>query len=247
MEYNKHPYRKIPKELMARYTMGGKIPIDDYWCGSGRGGETKWSKELVDEYVKRFTVVNIKENREGKSPYGHDSVARILQACEEYDIKNKKVAVVGSESPWIEAILLNLGNKVTTIEYNDRSIEYENLTCENYFEYFEKTEDQFDAIVTFSSVEHSGLGRYGDPLDPDGDIKTMKAIHRRLKDDGVLVWGAPVGLDMICWNAHRVYGEKRLPILFEGFKEEKWFGNQKKEKLLKDKRETQPVIVLTKY
>ena len=30
----------------------------------------------------------------------------------------KNVAVIGSTSPWIEAILLNMSNKVTTIEYN---------------------------------------------------------------------------------------------------------------------------------
>ena len=32
---------------------------------------------------------------------------------------------------------------------------------------------QFDAMVTFSSIEHSGLGRYGDSLNPWGDLITM--------------------------------------------------------------------------
>ena len=28
----------------------------------------------------------------------------------------------------------------------------------------------FDAVVSFSSIEHSGLGRYGDALNPWGDL-----------------------------------------------------------------------------
>jgi hypothetical protein len=36
--------------------------------------------------------------------------------------------------------------------------------------YLSDTLGTFDAIVTFSSVEHSGLGRYGDALNPWGDI-----------------------------------------------------------------------------
>ena len=31
----------------------------------------------------------------------------------------------------------------------------------------------FDLIVTYSSLEHSGLGRYGDSLNPWADLITM--------------------------------------------------------------------------
>lgn len=34
----------------------------------------------------------------------------------------------------------------------------------------------FDAMVTFSSIEHSGLGRYGDELNPHGDVITMVVV-----------------------------------------------------------------------
>ena len=34
---------------------------------------------------------------------------------------------------------------------------------------------QFEAVFTYSSVEHSGLGRYGDSLNPWGDI--IGTIH----------------------------------------------------------------------
>uniref|UniRef100_A0A914XVS8 DUF268 domain-containing protein n=1 Tax=Panagrolaimus superbus TaxID=310955 RepID=A0A914XVS8_9BILA len=76
---------------------------------------------------------------------------------------------------------------------------------------------KFDFIVSFSSIEHSGLGRYGDPIDPIGDIREMNKIHCMLKPKGLLFLGFPVGVDKVVFNAHRIYGRIRLGMMFEGF------------------------------
>ena len=36
-----------------------------------------------------------------------------------------------------------------------------------------------DLIVSYSSLEHSGLGRYGDALNPDGDKDAVAQVRRR--------------------------------------------------------------------
>lgn len=55
-------------------------------------------------------------------------------------------------------------------------------------------------------VEHVGLGRYGDPLDPDGDLKAIKELKRVLAPGGLLLFVVPVGgLSKIMFNAHRIY------------------------------------------
>ncbi len=54
-------------------------------------------------------------------------------------------------------------------------------------------------------VEHVGLGRYGDPLDPDGDLKAMAELVRVLAPGGSLLFVVPVGRPRILFNAHRVY------------------------------------------
>jgi hypothetical protein len=66
------------------------------------------------------------------------------------------------------------------------------------------------------------LGRYGDRLDPDGDLATMAAIRRNMAPGGTLVLGTPVGIDGIEWNCHRRYGQHRWPLLLEGFDEREW-------------------------
>ena len=43
----------------------------------------------------------------------------------------------------------------------------------NEFDQLYKNGTRFDALVSYSSVEHSGLGRYGDKLNPWGDLITM--------------------------------------------------------------------------
>jgi hypothetical protein len=81
--------------------------------------------------------------------------------------------------------------------------------------------EQFDSIVSFSSLEHSGLGRYGDPMNPNGDIEAIRQIHCMLKSRGMLFLGLPTnddGSSHIEFNAHRVYGKARLDVLFQRFK-----------------------------
>lgn len=59
-------------------------------------------------------------------------------------------------------------------------------------------------------VEHVGLGRYGDPLDPEGDMKAMCELTRVLAPGGQLLFVAPVGRPCIRFNAHRIYGYEQI-------------------------------------
>jgi len=249
MEYNNSPYKVIPEELKNKYTMNGKIPIFTWYIDERAKNGVEWNNELINSYINKFTPYNIINNKEGKSPYGHEVCKNLLKSFLDFNIRNKKVAVVGSKKPWIEAILLNLQNKVTTIEYNVPNSNFNNLECKDYFKYFEKNTETYDAVVTFSSIEHSGLGRYGDPLDPDGDINTMETIYNNLLNNGLVIWGAPVGKDALAWNAHRIYGAIRLPLIFNKFEELKWYGITKEKSFalpLGKNSFKQPVVVLKK-
>jgi len=54
-------------------------------------------------------------------------------------------------------------------------------------------------------VEHIGLGRYGDPLDPVGTKKAVKELVRVLAPDGNLYLATPIGHPRLCFNAHRIH------------------------------------------
>ena len=249
LEYNESPYKDIPTELKDAYTINGKIPIKYLYLEDNNSSEVIWTKEKIKNYMKKYEIWKIRRNLVRGVPYGKYNnkkhLKSIIYALQKYNINKKKTAVIGSSSPWIEAILLNFENDVTTVEYINTQCDHPNLKCVNYFTNFKNTSNLYDCIVTYSSVEHSGLGRYGDPLDPDGDIKTMKDIYKNLKKDGILIWGAPVGKDKLVWNAHRIYGKIRLPILFKNFKELYW--DYDKETIINnDSGIIQPIVILKK-
>ena len=166
----------------------------------------------------------------------------LLSAFQKYELSGKNIAVIGSATPWIETILMNLGNSVTTVEYNVPSSTVDGLKTQSYWDFL-KSDKKFDYIVTYSSIEHSGLGRYGDPLSPNEDIKAMETIREHLSDDGLLFWACPIGRDTLWWNVHRVYGSIRLPLLFKGLDDIDWIGGNK-EQLLATGTGQQPVVVL---
>jgi len=54
-------------------------------------------------------------------------------------------------------------------------------------------------------IEHIGLGRYGDALDPNGDLQAIRELVRVLSPGGNLLVAVPVGRPRIQFNAHRIY------------------------------------------
>lgn len=59
-------------------------------------------------------------------------------------------------------------------------------------------------------LEHVGLGRYGDKLDPDGDLIAMRELRRVLAVGGSLLLVVPIGRPRIQFNAHRVYSYAQI-------------------------------------
>lgn len=54
-------------------------------------------------------------------------------------------------------------------------------------------------------IEHVGLGRYGDPINPAGSQLAAAELQRVLQPGGRLFLSVPVGRERVCFNAHRVF------------------------------------------
>lgn len=63
-------------------------------------------------------------------------------------------------------------------------------------------------------IEHIGLGRYGDPLNPEGDLGAASELSRVLAVGGNLLVVVPVGKPNIFFNAHRVYSYHQVKRMF---------------------------------
>lgn len=72
-----------------------------------------------------------------------------------------------------------------------------------------------ESLSCMHTVEHIGLGRYGDPVDADGDIKAINELKRVLRPGGTLLFVTPLtGQPRIEFNAHRVYSYDQVMHLF---------------------------------
>jgi len=133
--------------------------------------------------------------------------------------------VIGSETPWVECLALNLdADTVWTWEYGRIISNHPRIKARPYkdmaADFALGNIPLMDWVATFSSLEHSGMGRYGDPLNPNGDAEALQQAYCMLKPGGVLLLGLPSvcrAIGYIEFNAHRVYGYERLAYIAKDF------------------------------
>jgi hypothetical protein len=175
--------------------------------------ELKWSSEMIDNMLDCCNKLEY----EKLSPNDYPNVS--LQFVKVFNnfvnLTGKKCLVLGSISPWVECLLLHFNaESVTTIDYIVAECNYKiNILSVNDY----KKEMKYDVIVSFSSIEHDGLGRYGDPINPNGDIDTCIEAYTMLNEGGYFICGFPIGYGCIEGNCHRMYNQKRIDKLFSLF------------------------------
>ena len=229
------PPESIPAELVEKYTMGSRIPITyRYLDGTrGRNEELVYTSDTIDKYIAELSA-------ERMFYYGRTD-RWLKESLSQFSVSGMEVAVMGSVEPLYESCVIFHGGKPTTIEYNrivSNDPRLNTLTVDD----FKRAPCRFDAALSISSFEHDGLGRYGDPVDPDGDLKAMSEMRSIVKPDGLLFLAVPVGPDTLVWNAHRIYGALRLPKLLDGWSLVACFPSRLWLSGLRD--ESQPIFVL---
>jgi SAM-dependent methyltransferase len=77
-------------------------------------------------------------------------------------------------------------------------------------------ERKFDIILLISTVEHFGLGAYGDPVMADADKVAVDRISGWLEKDGQFIVSVPFGRPAVT-SKQRVYDMERLKHVFCDF------------------------------
>jgi len=62
----------------------------------------------------------------------------------------------------------------------------------------------YDSVSSLHSIEHFGLGRYGDPLDVEGHTKGLLNIAKLVSASGYLYISFPIGASAIQFNQQRI-------------------------------------------
>ena len=176
--------------------------------------EMIWSNEMIDKMLELCN--NLEYEKLSPNDYPKSSLQFVEVFNKFVSLSGKNCLVLGSISPWIECLLIHFNAKsVTTLDYIPPECNYKinTLSMKNY-----KKETKYDVIVSFSSLEHDGLGRYSDPLNPNGDIDACIEAYTMLNEEGYFICGIPIGNGCIEGNLHRIYNKKRIDKLFSLFK-----------------------------
>lgn len=224
------PPGTIPPEMEQAFTLNGQCPLEKIYYfaqrySSGEALMSKWSQQLIEEQMAKHKA------GQPIGTYGLSADQCVAQALASYKefIIGKVGLVVGSELPWVEAISLVYGaGRVHTLEYGTISTGHPQMKAflpEQFALSILRHGEQYDFAFSYSSLEHSGLGRYGDMLNPFGDLEATSQIWCALKPRGILFVAVPVseprtwGKCGLVWNAHRHYGKPRFQHLTANFEQ----------------------------
>jgi SAM-dependent methyltransferase len=90
----------------------------------------------------------------------------------------------------------------------------------------------FDLVLSLCTLEHFGLGRYGDTIDFNADQMAMREMIRVLKPGGHLIFSTTLtrSKPAIGFNAHRIYSYAMIHSFCEGLflKDEKFYSHRLK-------------------
>ena len=67
-----------------------------------------------------------------------------------------------------------------------------------------------DSVSCLHAVEHFGLGRYGDPIDPRGYERGIANMARLLKSGGRLYLSTAIGVERVEFNANWVFDPRTI-------------------------------------
>lgn len=161
------------------------------------------------------------EHHSGINIYGERNIEWSF-LCREMPNGPGKAVEFGCEQGFMSLYAAQKGYKVIANDLQEQRFQWFHPDVEFLLGDFltvELPQGHFDVAINCSSVEHVGVaGRYGIETDQDdGDLTVMKRLADVLRPGGLLLMSAPCGLDTVMAPWCRVYGEKRLPKLFEGF------------------------------
>ncbi len=70
--------------------------------------------------------------------------------------------------------------------------------------------ESIPSISCMHTIEHIGLGRYGDPIDPKADLKAINELIRVARKGGDILFVAPLGDGRIEFNGQRLYSKDQV-------------------------------------
>lgn len=193
--------------------------------------ENDWVAEDAKLYSKLNKHSTMQIKKEYNMPVYTDKVAKagsinsyfwqdLWAARKVYKESPEEHYDIGSRIDGFVAHLLTFRDSVNLIDIRplDREVNGLNFICADATNLNNFDDDSIESLSALCSLEHFGLGRYGDKIDPDACYKCFEAIGRKVKEGGNIYLSVPVGREHIEFNAHRVFYASTIIKAFSEYK-----------------------------
>jgi 2-polyprenyl-3-methyl-5-hydroxy-6-metoxy-1,4-benzoquinol methylase len=129
----------------------------------------------------------------------------------ELDSSVRKVLDFGAFESTLPLALTALGLEVTVVDQRRYPFSAERLQVLQHDILTPMTSlaADFDVVYSISTIEHVGLGHYGDPAVPEGDRIALGHLWEKVRPGGRLIISVPAGRPSV-QRGYRVYDERGL-------------------------------------
>lgn len=133
---------------------------------------------------------------------------------------------VGSDVKFVG--MLSAAVKVDFVDIRPLPVQLENLVSRaGTILNLPYKDSSVQSISSMHVIEHIGLGRYGDPIDPEGTRKACAELVRVLAPGGYLYLSAPIGTPRVQFNGQRILSIDEIRHFLSGLSlvEMAWVDN----------------------
>lgn len=140
------------------------------------------------------------------------------------DPKARTVLEFGCCDGLLSMHLASMGYDVTGLDFQDYPLKHPNFKFTHAdILAWSPPKETFDAVVSISTVEHVGLGGYGDPISDEGDVIAVRKLYECVRLGGTMHISVPAGRKTTRRNM-RIYDEPALIELLPPGARIRWFA-----------------------
>ena len=124
---------------------------------------------------------------------------------------------IGSRIDGFIAHLLaaNINVKMIDIRRFPTSIDMLETIVDDATELKQFKDESINSLSALCSIEHFGLGRYGDKVDPEACFRCFENIQKKMRKGGKVYISVPIGKERLEFNAHRVFYAQTVVECFD--------------------------------
>ncbi len=144
----------------------------------------------------------------------------LIVASHIFNNKPKKHVDIGSRIDGFVAHLASF-RKVEVFDIRSNNFQFDNIIFKkkNINKINKRLINYCDSLSCLHTIEHIGLGRYGDDIDPEGHIKALHNLSKILKPNGKLYLSYPISsTSKIYFNSERIFNYQEITEWIKKYK-----------------------------